>query len=371
MRHPADPDDLDGGPWACPDCLRRSWLLARLSGHLDRQRRHIQALLELTDEDLIAAVAGKEEAAVAGERATFDAASYRARCATAGLELICRCAPAYPGTLRSLPGMPAVLHVAGAMARYRELASRQSVAIVGARRASPYALGAAHLVARGVAVAGLTVISGMATGVDTAAHAGALDAGGGTIAVLACAPDRPYPRAGRSLHRRILATGAAVSELGPGVPVRRWMFPARNRIIAALSSMTVVTAARQGSGAMLTALVAGQLGRPLGAVPGQITAPLSWGPHQLLRGGAHLVGEPADVLDVLCGVDRRAAAVRARPVLEPGLRPLFDALADGYDLPEAFDEAGLDAGRGLATLAALELAGHIRRQAGGRFSILH
>ena len=370
MSRPADRGDPVGGPWACADCLRRSWLLGRLSGHLDVERRRILDLLELADEELIAAVAGKEQTAVGRDRATFDAELYRARCASAGLELTCRCAPAYPVALRSLMAVPAVLHVAGGMARFQELAGRQSVAIVGARRASPYALGAAHTLARGIAVAGLTVISGMATGVDTAAHAGALDAGGGTIAVLACAPERPYPRAGRSLHHRILTTGASVSELGVGVPVRRWMFPARNRIIAALGSMTVVTAARQGSGALLTALMAGQLGRALGAVPGQITAPLSWGPHQLLQGGAHLIAEAGDVLDVLCGADRHATAVSDRPVLEPRLKPLFDALADGYDLPEAFDQAGLDAGRGLATLAALELAGHVRRQPGGRFSII-
>ena len=370
MSRSPDRGEPHGGHRACRCCLRRSWLLGRLSGHLDRARGHIQALLELADEDLIAAVAPKHKRTVAGERATFDAQAYRARCAGAGLELICRCDPAYPAGLWTLTAPPAVLHVAGETARFHELAGRQSVAIVGARRASPYALGAARTIARGVAVAGLTVISGMATGVDTAAHDGALEAEGGTIAVLACAPERPYPPAGRSLYRRILATGAVVSELGAGVAVRRWMFPARNRIMAALGSMTLVTAARQGSGALLTALVAQELGRAVGAVPGQITAPLSWGPHQLLRGGAHLVTEPEDVLDVLCAAGGRGGAVAERPYLEPRLQPLFDAIADGNDLPKAFDEAGLDAGRGLATLAALELAGHVRRQPGGRFSIV-
>jgi DNA processing protein len=370
MSRPAQRGALDRGPRACQGCLRRSWLLGRLSGHLDLERSHINALLELADEDLIAAVAGGAQAAVRAGLAEFDGDGYRARCADAGVELICRCDPAYPGALRSLPAQPAVLHVAGGMARFLELAGRESVAIVGARRASPYALEAGRSLARGVAVAGLTVISGMATGVDAAAHEGALGAGGGTIAVLASAPERAYPRAGRSLHRRILAAGAAVAELGVGVPVRRWMFPARNRIIAALSAMTVVTAARQGSGAMLTALQAAELGRALGAVPGQITAPLSWGPHRLLRGGAHLVAEPRDVLDALFGADGAIAAVVSRPALEPRLRPLFDAIADGHDLSEAFDQAGLDAGQGLATLAELELGGHVRRQPGGRFSIV-
>jgi DNA processing protein len=210
----------------------------------------------------------------------------------------------------------------------------------------------------------------MASGVDTAAHEGAQHAGGDTIAVLASSPERPYPPSGRQLHGQILATGAVVSELGPGVPVRRWMFPARNRIIAALADMTVLVAARQGSGAIGTAREADRLKRKVGAVPGQITAPLSFGPHVLLRFGAHLVAEPFDVLKAVYEDSPRLRPPGLDRPRDPSLIPLFEALADGYDLPDAFAEAGLEAGDGLAALAALEMSGRVRRHAGGRYTVV-
>jgi DNA processing protein len=326
--------------------------------------------LAVGDAQLIAKIGGSDAAAVRAEHEAFDAAAYRARCAEAGLELICRHDRAYPVPLWTLSPNPAVLHVAGGMARFLNLAVLAGVAVVGARRASPYALENARSLARAIARAGETVVSGMATGVDSAAHEGALESSGRTIAVLPSAPQRPYPASARSLHRRILATGVAVSELGPDVPVRRWMFPARNRIIAALSAMTVVVAARRGSGALMTAAVAAELDRKVGAVPGQITSPLSWGPHQLIKDGARLVTEATDVLTTAFDMVPQPDWHPARPVAAPDLQPLLDALADGLDPPLAFDEAGLDAGRGLAALAALELAGHIRRQPGGRFTII-
>jgi DNA processing protein len=329
----------------------------------------VPALLDLCDEDLMVAVAGKEEPAIRADREAFDADDYRSRCAAVAVEVICRCDPAYPVALWSLAAEPAVLHVAGGMARFLKLASADSVALVGARRASPYALENARALGRGLGSADITVISGMATGVDSAAHEGALEASGNTIAVLPGAPERPYPVSGRSLHRRIVARGAAVSELGPGVPVRRWMFSARNRIIAALSLMTVLVAGRQGSGATETALQALRLRRMLGAVPGQVTAPLSFGPHALLRTGAHLVADPGDILVALFGADA-ARAAGAVPPSDPGLGSLLEAIGDGFDVSEAFEEAGLDTEGGLTALAELEMGGWIRRQPGGRFSIV-
>jgi DNA processing protein len=361
------------GPTACHECLARTWLLGRLSPHLDVDRHRVIGLLDRDDGDLIAEVAGGDADDVRRQLERFDPAPYRARCDEAGLDVICRCDPRYPPALWSLPGEPAVLHVAGGLTRFLELTEQPAVAIVGARRASPYALEAARALARGVGRHQVTVVSGMAAGIDSAAHEGALDATGDTIAVLAAAPNRPYPGSARILHRRVLAGAAAVSELGPDVPVRRWMFPARNRIIAALARLTVVVAARRGSGAMLTAELAAGLGRELGAVPGQITAPLSWGPHQLLRSGARVVAEPADALLALLG-DRAAGILGAAHAHArapaPALQPLFEALADGHDPSQAFERAGLDAQQGLAALATLELGGYIRRQPGGRFSIL-
>jgi DNA processing protein len=353
---------------ACPECLRRAWLLVRLAGHLDNERGHISDLLDRTDEDLIDAVGGSRTAEVRGEWEGFDAGAYRSRCDEAGIEALCRCDAAYPAKLWDLAGEPAVLHVTGGLERFLELVGKNSVAIVGARRASPYALENARSLARGLAGT-MTVISGMASGVDTAAHEGALHGRGETIAVLPSSPERPYPPSGRLLHQRILATGAAVSELGPGVPARRWMFRARNRIIAALADMTVLVAGRQGSGAIGTACEADLLGRKVGAVPGQITAPLSFGPHVMLRMGALLVAEPFDV--------RKAVFEDRAPLRPPGLDrpedpslvPLFEALADGWELPDAFTEAGLDAERGLTALAALEMGGYVRRRAGGRYTV--
>jgi DNA processing protein len=360
-----------GPPSACAECLARAWLLARLSGHLDTARKRIPEVLDLGDDDLIAAVAGKDRGAVDGERAGFDPDAYRARCADAAVEVICRCDSAYPRALWSLPAEPAVLHVCGGMTRLLGLLDGDTVAIVGARTASPYGLDMARGLGRGVGAARVTIISGMALGIDAAAHRGALDGGGATVAVLASAPERAYPAANRTLHRQIIAAGAVVSELGPGVAVRRWMFPARNRLIAALSSMTIVAAARQPSGAILTALQAMKLGRLLGAVPGQAKAPLSFGPHLLLRSGAHVIEEPGDVLVALFGAEAAREREAARGwAVAPELRPLLEAIADGFDVPEAIAAVGLEMDAGLARLAALEMAGHLRRGPGGRFSIV-
>jgi len=345
---------------ACGECLARAWLLARLAPHLDVVRHRVPAVLDLGDDDLIHEVAGGDKAAVRAELAAFDAPAYADACAAADLELICRCHAAYPSPLLDLSAEPAVLHVAGGAARFVELVARHPVAIVGARRASPYALETARALAHGLAAGHETVVSGMAVGVDSAAHEGALGTWGGTIAVLPSAPQRPYPLSALGLHRRILAGGAAVSELGPHVPVRRWMFPARNRIIAALSAMTVVVAARKGSGALTTARMARALQRPVGAVPGQVTSPLASGPHQLIREGARLVAGPADI---------GLPAWNPQQAVPQGLRGLFDALADGLDPAAAFAEAGLDAEAGLAKLAELELAGHIHRGPGGQYSV--
>jgi len=161
-----------------------------------------------------------------------------------------------------------------------------------------------------------------------------------------------------------------ISELPPGTRVRRWMFPARNRIIAALSAMTIVVEARAESGALVTAGFAAELGRTLGAVPGLITSPLAGGPHALLNEGAQLVRGPQDVLDGLFGAGERSAPARNGAPLTPPLQTLLDALAEGSETSMALSRAGLGADRGLAALAALELAGRIRRRPGGRFSVM-
>ncbi len=355
---------------ACDGCLARSWLLSRLAAHLEVVRHRIEPLLGLGDEDLIAAVAGKQRAAVQGELEQFDAVQARECCAATGLEQICGCDPRYPGSLAALAAPPAVLHVGGGVERFLALVAEQPVAMVGARQASPYGLEVARSLARGLGAAGITVLSGMALGVDSAAHAGALEVGAPTVAVLPGGADRPYPASKRALYRRIQSTGGIVSELPPGTLPRRWMFHARNRIIAGLGAMTVVIEARRGSGALLTAAVARGLGRPVGAIPGRVTSPLAWGPHELLRAGGVLVRGPQDVLDGLFGAGVRQAPGTARADVRPELRALLEAIGDGYDTAGALRRAGLEVDLGLAALASLELAGYVRREAGGRFSVL-
>src|SRR5437763_1581466 len=174
----------------------------------------------------------------------------------------------------------------------------------------------ARALARGLASSGVTLVSGMAFGIDSAAHSGALAGGGATVAVLPGSADRPYPTSKRKLHREIVAAGAAVSALPPGAEIRRWMFPARNRVIAALSAITVVVEAGGRSGSLVTARCARELGRSVGAVPGRVTTPRAAGPNALLADGARVVRDTQDVLDALFGAGVRTANSERRSELD-------------------------------------------------------
>jgi DNA processing protein len=355
---------------ACVQCLARSWLLARLAGHLDHHRDRLDELLTLDDADLMAALAGRHRQTIEAEYAAFDAVDARAAVRGAGTEAVCRCRPGYPEALLELPAPPAVLHVAGGVPRLRGLLAGPAVAIVGSREPSPYGAEVAGMLGRSLAWAGVTVVSGLARGIDTHAHRGATAIDGPTVAVLAGAAERPYPARARGLHRQIIRTGAVVSEMPPGTHARRWMFPARNRVIAALSAMTVVVEARAGSGAMITAAHARRLGRPTAAVPGRISSPLAHGPHALLRAGSVLVDGPEPILEVLFGPAYEAAAADSpEPALDSAEQQVLDALAGGHDPATAFDQAGLGADAGLAVLAGLELSGLIARRPASGYTV--
>ncbi len=358
------------GERACASCLARAWLLGRLAGHLERVRGQLDAVLALGPDELIDAVGGDRRPAIRAQLERFDADRAREQAGSAGLEAICRCDPDYPSRLLALEQPPSVLHIAGGWERFLKLVDEDPVAIVGARRASSYGLDVARSLGRGLGAAAVTVLSGMAMGVDSAAHAGALTAGGATVAVLPAGAERPYPPAKRGLYRQICQSGAAISELPPGSDVWRWMFPARNRLIAALAAMTIVVEAGERSGSLVTAAVAHRLGRLVGAVPGRITASLAVGPNGVLAGGGHVVRGPQDVLDHLFGHGVRTVTVDRRAPPEPGLQRLLAAIADGNDTPAALHQAGLHPREGLAALASLELDGYVRREPGGRFSVL-
>ena len=355
---------------ACRECLARGWLLATLAGHLDRVRARIAELLALDNEQLVAAVGGDRSAAISDELERFDGEAALARVHELGLEAVCRCDPAYPRALAGAPELPAALYVRGGVDRLASLVGDQPVAIVGARRASAYGLDVARSLARALAASGVTVISGMALGIDSAAHEGALAAGGPTVAVLPGPAERAYPAAKRSLHRRISAEGAIVSELPPGTQLWRWMFPARNRVIAALSALTVVVEAAHHSGALVTARAARDLGRPVGAIPGRITAPQSAGSNALLAGGARVIRDAQDVLDALYGAGVRRACTDARPELGNGHAALLAAVANGRDTIEGLARDGFEAEGLLTALASLELDGYLRRGPGGRFTVI-
>ena len=240
----------------------------------------------------------------------------------------------------------------------------RTVALVGCRASSGYGDWVAAEFAAACADRGVTVVSGAAYGIDAQAHRGALAAGGPTTAVLACGVDRPYPRGNEDLIERIAGSGAVLSEVPPGSSPTRWRFVTRNRLIAALAGVTVVVEAGWRSGSSITAREANDLGRPVAAVPGQVTSATSAGCHRLLREGAVCVTDAAEVMELLApvGVDPAPRRV-ARPAVHDGLDPadlrVLDALPlrRPVDLERLAPTAGVAPETLRAALARLELAG--------------
>jgi DNA processing protein len=261
-----------------------------------------------------------------------------------------------------------MVHVAGDAELYLAATAveRPVVSVVGARRATEYGLGAARAIGRGLAAADVPVVSGMALGVDSAAHAGAVEVGGPTVAVLAGGADRPYPQSKRRLYAAIRRHGCVVAELPPGFVAFKWSFPARNRIIAALGRVTVVVEARERSGSLITAELARDLGRDVAAVPGRVSSPLAAGTNALLKDGAAMVRGPEDALDLACGVGEWHERDR-RDQVPRHLRPLLTAVAEGHETLDALAAAGVGVGEAMAGLAELEMLGHVRRVLGGRY----
>ena len=272
----------------------------------------------------------------------------------------------YPALLGTIPDPPGLLHVQG------RLASRPCIAVVGSRACTAYGRNVATRLAADLARAGMVVVSGLARGIDVAAHRGCLDAGGVTIAVLPGELFPVCPRQRRALARRIAASGALVAEHEPGTKVARWHFPKRNRIIAALSWATVVVEAATRSRARITANLALEYGREVLVVPGPITSATSAGCHALLADGAHPCTGMADILD------RMPAAVTAD--LQPPTPPPLPA---AHDTPvgallkllrrrgelstlKVVELLGWSLVDTLATIISLELRGMVRIRPGNR-----
>ncbi len=366
---------------SCDACLRRAHLLgrlsARISGLLDHPRRRAAGLLALSDDDLIAAVAADQTDSMREFVDGFDSSVARERLAETDVEAVCRHNEGYPAGLHDLTDPPAVVFVRGGCLRLTELTQHPLVTIVGTRQASPYGMEVARELGRSLAVAGVPVISGLALGIDGAAHRGVLDADGAGIAVLACGPDVIYPRTHRALYERLLDRGVVLSELPPGQRALKWSFPARNRIMAALAATTIVVEAADRSGTLITAAFATDLHRDVGAIPGRITARMAAGSNRLLRDGAHVVRGVEDILDLLYGVGVRPASEALRceqergehrsESLEPGLRQVLDAIEAGRGV-ETLVEAALASAREVrVALGRLESLGLVTRDGFGSY----
>lgn len=350
---------------ACDSCLRRTALVAGLAGRLDvewRRRRGLSRVLALPDDVLLAL---DPTAAAAARHRAFRAPEARNAITLAGLSALCRCSSRYPDRLRQLDDAPAVLHVAGDRAALYEV---DSVAVVGARRATAYGLEVARGLGSGLSRAGVPVVSGLALGVDAAAHAGAVDGEAAPVAVLAGSADVPYPARMRGLYAGVVTRGCVVSEMPPGFVAHRWCFVARNRIIAALSSVIVVVEAAVRSGSLSTADFAAQLGRTVAAVPGPVNSPMSAGTNALLAEGAVLVRDGRDVVEQLSSDTRWDDPDPVeRDALEPRLRRVLIEVEAGHGTLPELSHLGVDPQALLAALTELELAGIVNRRFGGRY----
>jgi DNA processing protein len=292
------------------------------------------------------------------------------RAADASITAIPWSAPAYPAALTTIADPPPVLWVRGRI----DALSAPAVAIVGSRAASPYALAVAEQLAADLAAHGLVIVSGLARGVDSAAHRGALSGGGTTVAVLGSGVDIVYPPEHASLAGAIEAAGAVISELLPGTHPHQRFFPLRNRIISGLSRAVVVIEAGEKSGSLITARCALDQGRDVLAVPGNVLSGRNRGAHALLRDGAKLVESADDILEELgvasmAGPARGGAGCGDDAAAACGGDPILACLVPGEasDLDEISERSGLQAPRLLPRLFELELQGFVRRAGGGRF----
>jgi DNA processing protein len=320
----------------------------------------------LNDDDLIVAVLGRADPDAHAWLESFDAEAARARVRTAGTWSVCAHSAEYPAGLGQLTDPPAVLFGRGRFEGLEALGRGPAVTIVGTRRPSPYGSEMAHALGRALGVTGLVVVSGLALGIDGAAHRGCVEGGGLPVAVLAGGPDLPYPRRHRWLYERIRSRGAIISELPPGQRAYRWSFPARNRIMAGLGAMTIVVEAAEPSGSLITAEFARDVGRLVGAVPGRVTNRLAAGSNRLLQDGAAVVTGPGDVLDQIYGVGTRPEPSADEPEGEE-MRAVLAAVEEVADPSAIAGRAGLDAAQARSALGRLESEGWIARDALGGY----
>jgi DNA processing protein len=283
------------------------------------------------------------------------------------VRILLRDDPAFPGILTQIPDPPPLLYMRGDLRG----ADDPAVAVVGSRRATTYGLEMARLLAGEIAAAGVTVVSGLARGIDQAAHVGALEAGGRTLAFLGSGIDRIYPRESIALAERISSSGAILSEFPMGTAPLSGNFPVRNRLISGVARGTLVVEAAARSGSLITARMALEQGREVFAVPGNVTSDNALGPNLLIRDGAKLVMRGRDVLEEIPGAPLPPEEnLTAEPEGSEGEEDILGRLspADPLTLDELAEKTGMEAGPLLAALLKLEVEDRVRKLPGGRFT---
>jgi len=320
------------------------------------------------------AVPGLERPAIDGLRSFAGWDDVRAelgKIAAAGVSIVPYTAPGYPARLRAIADPPPFLYARGQLSGEDE----KLIAVVGSRSASAYGLRITEDLCGGLASLGFTVVSGMARGIDGAAHQAALNAGGRTIAVLGSAVDVVYPPEHESLYHRIRAQGAVISELPMGTPPISFNFPARNRLISGLALGVAVVEATEKSGSLITAAFALEQGREVFAVPGEAGASRSRGTHRLIRQGAKLVERVEDIIEEIAPqLAGRAAARQAplQPVLPANVsaeaRKVFEMVLSGpVQIDEVIENSGLSPAKVSEVLLDLEIRGVLKQLPGKRF----
>ena len=327
-------------------------------------------LLAEPPEELASRVGMTQKAARAFEeiRRTFDPDAMYRELARKELSVSTSADASYPERLEDVPDPPPALFGHG------EFPEAPSVALVGSRSASATGLEAARALGRALGERGICVVSGLALGVDAAAHEGALDANGPTVGVLGCGIDIVYPRANRGLFERVKEAGALVSEYYLGEPPLAWRFPARNRIIAGLSDAVVVVEAPEKSGALITARHGAECGRDVWAVPGPLAMPECRGSNRLLADGASVLWDVTEFVELYAQGNGRSSG--SSPATEPAIPeslPEKEAMVLGgvglepTGVDVISDRSGVETRLVLSALAMLELKGYVARGPGGAF----
>ncbi len=308
-------------------------------------------------------------AALAATRHSLDLDRELEHARRAGITLISREHPAYPAALRHIPSPPPLLYVRGTLADV----DSWSVAVVGTRQPTTYGREAARRLAAGLAEAGITVVSGLALGIDAIAHTAALDAGGRTLAVLPCGANLVYPERHGALASRIATSGALISEFPPDTRPTPQLFPVRNRLISGLVRGVLVVEAGARSGALITVDYALEQGRDVFAVPGPIFSPRSEGTNRLIRDGAGLVTCAADILEALnLSVAASQQEVRTALPDDPTEAALLALV--GYEplhIDDLLHRTTIPIGEVSATLSVLELKGLVRQCAPMQYVLAH